>query len=246
MRYLVKPQNGIWVAVTDNFSNDNAVEELRKRTGAVQTWFFDLDDNHADSPAKKIAKRAIGTNHFSPRYVGWCAKTAWKLAQKGKVAESETWRDYVDSFLRGEEALEYVRRLFTPESARKSLYSGVEDFCGLVSGAERFYVTRNIAEVAEAYAGALGFNGFFPESDNKEGVVEEYVRRNSHVVRFGVGGDSDKDAAMIDVLRFYDKEVLGFYSMDKPNDEVHPKFDFYVSKDRSGLVELLGVHSKVY
>src|SRR3989344_4871849 len=84
MRYLIEPQNGIWVAVTDNFSNDNAVEELRKRTGAVQTWFFDLDDNHADSPAKKIAKLALGTNHFSPRYVGWCAQTAWKLVQKGK------------------------------------------------------------------------------------------------------------------------------------------------------------------
>src|SRR3989344_4423125 len=213
MRYLIEPQNGIWVAVTDNFSNDNAVEELRKRTGAVQTWFFDLDDNHADSPAKKIAKLALGTNHFSPRYVGWCAQTAWKLVQKGKAAESETWRDYVNSFLRSEGALEEVRRRFTPESARESLYSGVEDFCRLVSGAERFYVTRNIAEIAEAYAGALGFNGFFPELDNKERVVEEYVRRNSHVVRFGVDSDSEEDAAMINVLRFYNKEVFGFYSM---------------------------------
>src|SRR3989344_793133 len=239
MRYLIEPQNWIWVAVHDNFPREDSVQEFEARTKAVQTWFFDLDDNHADSPAKKIAKLAMGTSHFSPRYLGWCTQTAWKLARKGKAAESETWRDYVKSFLRSEEALEQVRERFTLESARESLYSGVEDFCGLVAEAERFYVTRNIAEVAKAYASALSLNGFFPESDNKEKVVEEYVKRNQHVVRFGIDGDSEEDAGMIDVLRFYDKEVLGFYSMDKPNGEIHPKFDVSVSKDRSGLVRLL-------
>ena len=240
MRYLVEPQNRIWVAVSDDFTSGDAVQELEARVRSVQTWFFDLDDNHADSPGKKIAKRAIGTNHFSPSYIGWCAQTAWKLALKGKAGESETWRDYVDSFLRSEEALGDVKRIFTPESAKDSLYSGVEDFCGLVSGAERFYVTRNIAEVAEAYANALGFNCFFPESYNKGKVVEEYVKKNPNVASFGVDGDSEEDATMIEVLRFYDKEVLGFYSMDKPNGEMHPKFDVSVSKDRSGLVQLLG------
>lgn len=240
MKYLVEPKNGIWVAVGDYFSGRDAVEELRNRTRAVQTWFFDLDDNHADSPAKNIAKQAIGTSHFSPSYVRWCVDTAWKLARNGKAAESETWRNYVNTFLRSEEALEEVRKRFTPESVRKSLYSGVENLCRLVSGAERFYVTRNIAEVAGAYASALGFNGFFPESDRKERIVEEYAKRNPHIVRFGVDGDSEEDAVMVDVLRFYDKEVLGFYSIDKPNGEIPLKFDVSVSKDRRGLVGLLG------
>jgi len=61
-----------------------------------------------------------------------------------------------------EDTLEEIKRRFTVESARKSLYAGVEDFCELVSSAERFYVTRNIAEVARAYANALNLDGFFP------------------------------------------------------------------------------------
>lgn len=240
MRYLVEPRNGPWVAVSEGFSRGSAIEDLENRTRAVQTWFFDLDDNHANSPAKMIAKQAIGTNHFSPRYAWWCARTAWQLARKGKAAESETWRDYVNSFLRSGEALEEARRRFTPESAKQSLYPGVEDFCRLVSGAHRFYVTRNIAEVVEAYVSALGLNGSFPESADKGRVVEEYVQKNPHVVRFGVDGDSEEDVAMIDVLQFYHREVLGLYSMDRPNNEMNPKFDVFVSKDRSGLVSLLG------
>lgn len=244
MRYIIKPHRGIFVAITDAFVNgtsiDEVVDKLRRRTRAVQTWFFDLDDNHADSPAKNIARKAMGTSHFSPHYLGWCAQTAWKLAREGKAAESEVWKEYVNRFLRNEKALAKIKSIWTPESARQSLYPGVEDFVQLISSAKRLYVTRNISEVAEAYTRALGLDGFFPETDHKEKIVENYVQRNPGVERFGVDGDSEEDAAMIDVLKFYRKEVLGLYSMDKPNGRVHPAFDVSVSKDRTGLVRLIG------
>jgi len=58
MKHLVEPKDGIWIAVNDKIagsSSDNELKrELQQRTKSVQTWFFDLDNNHADSPAKKI------------------------------------------------------------------------------------------------------------------------------------------------------------------------------------------------
>jgi len=103
MRYLVQQNKKIWVAVNEHFPED-AEQELRRRTNAVQTWFFDLDETHA-SPGKKIIKRALGTNFFSPRYLGWCAKTVWNLARQGKAAESDRWQAYINNFLREQKAL---------------------------------------------------------------------------------------------------------------------------------------------
>jgi|SRR3989344_352019 len=219
--------------------DESEVGTLRQRINGVQTWFFDLDDNHAPSPAKKIARRAIGTSHLSPKYLQWCASTALKLAKKEKAAESETWKDYVDSFLRNTKARAEVQRLFTPEYARQSLYPGVEDFCGLISDAQRFYVTRNIAEVVRVYASILNFDGFFAEANNKERIVEEYLQSHPHVERYGVEGDSEEDAGMIEILQFYKRDVVSLYSTDDPSSKINKRFDYSLSKDRTELVELL-------
>ena len=220
--------------------DEDDILKLRQRVRSVQTWFFDLDNNHAPSPAKTIAKRAIGTSHFSPKYLQWCASTALKLAQKGKAAESEAWKEYVNLFLRNDEARAEVEQLFTPEYALQSLYPGVEKVCGLISGAQRFYVTRNIAEVVSAYASALKFNGFYPEADDKGKLVEIYVKKNPQIQVYGVEGDSEEDIAMIDVLEFYKKDVVSFYSTNCPKGEgIETRFDYSIDKDRTGLVRLL-------
>lgn len=243
MRYLIEPQNGIWVAVRDelvgNKSNSELIKNLQERTKAVQTWFFDLDDEHTDSPAKKIAMGRVGTSLFSPIFIWW-ASTQGAPAKFFKSRESGAWKKYVNNFLRSKEALKEVQELYTEDTARQSLYAGVEDFVNLVSTAERFYVTRNIAEVAEAYRSALGIDGSFPEADNKERIVEKYLEERPEVRIIGVGGDSEEDAAMVEVAQFYDRDVVSFYSMDKPKDsKMDQRFDYSVSKDRSGLVKLL-------
>lgn len=216
------------------------IQILREQVRSVQTWFFDLDDNHAPSPAKRIARRAMGTSHFSPKYLRWGVTSALKLVGKGKAAESEIWKEYVDLFLRDEKALAEVQRLFTPEYARESLYPGIEEFCGLVSNAQRFYVTRNIAEVVSVYASILNFDGFFPEAYNKERVVEEYVQRNPRIQSYGIEGDSEEDGAMIEVLQFYKKEVVSFYTTpDQKFKDADIRFDYVMAKDRTGLVKFL-------
>ena len=243
MKRVMEPEEHLFVAVKNNHTTDistEIIQTLQQRVRSVQTWFLDLDDNHAPSPAKKIAKRAIGTSHFSPRYLQWCGSTAFKLVRSGKSVESEAWKEYVDRFLRNEDALAEVQRLFTPEYSRQSLYPGVEEFCGLVSDAQRFYVTRNIAEVASAYASILNFDGFFPESYNKEKVVEKYLKRNPHVQKYGVEGDSEEDGVMVDVLQFYGKEVIAFYSTETIQEEsFDPWFNYVIEKDRTFLVDLL-------
>lgn len=215
------------------------IQILREQVRSVQTWFFDLDDNHAPSPAKKIARSAIGTSHFSPKYLRWGVTSALKLAGKGKSAESEIWKEYVNLFLRDEKALAEVQELFTPEYARRSLYPGVEELCGLISNSQRFYVTRNIEQVVSAYASALHFDGFFPEADDKEKAVEDYVRKNPGIQRYGIEGDSEEDAAMIEVLQFYKKEVVSFYSVDYPTFKEDRRFEYIIPKDRRELVQIL-------
>jgi len=237
MRYLVRENKKLWVAVNDNFP-ENAQQELRRRANAVQTWFFDLDETHA-FPGKKIVQRALGTSHLSPRYLAWCTKTVWNLVYKGKTAESERWQAYINSFLRKEKSLERVAQSFTAESARESLYTGIEEFCSLFPTADKFYVTRNIAEVTRAYVETLCLDGYFAEVNDKGKVVEEYLYDHPHIRRFGVDGDSAEDAEMIKILKFYDREVISFYSMDKSNRKIDTNFDVFVSKDRTALVDLL-------
>ena len=243
---MIKARNhddGLFVTITDNTIHhpnpESELRTLRQRIKGVQTWFFDLDDNHAPSPAKLIARRAIGTSHFSPKYLQWCAGTALQLTKKGKAAESEIWKEYVDLFLRNEEALAEVQELFTPEYARKSLYPGVEEFCGLISNSQRFYVTRNIEQGVSAYASILNFDGFFPEADDKERVVEDYVQKHQGIQRYGIEGDSEEDAVMIEVLQFYKKDVVSFYSVDYPTFKEDRRFEYIIPKNRGELVQIL-------
>jgi len=232
----------LFVAVRDKVVTEvtpEIIKSLQEQVRNVQTWFFDLDDNHAPSPAKQIARSAMGTSHFSSKYLHWGVASALKLAVKGKAAESEIWKEYVDLFLRDEKALADIQRLFTPENARRSLYPGVEEFCGLISDSQRFYVTRNITEVVGAYASALHFNGFFPEAYDKERTVEGYLRKHPEIQRYGVEGDSEEDAAMIEVLQFYKKDVVSFYSVDYPTFKEDRRFQYIVPKDKRELVQIL-------
>ncbi len=243
MRYITGPKSRIWVAVNDELASNKSDEELKnnlkKRTESVQAWFFNLDDNHAPSPAKNIAYKRVGTGILDPKFISWAlAKGMPARFDKGK--ETKAWQDYVDRFLRNEDALKKVKEIYNEEKAIGSLYPGVKEFVDLLSGSERFYVTRDIAEVAEAYCSALGLNGFFAEESQKGRAIEKYLRKHNRINVIGIDGDFEDDAEMIDVAKFYGKDVVSFYFMDKPKDSLmNKKFDYAASKDRSGLVEIL-------
>ena len=243
MKYLMRQGNGIWVAareqIAGNKTKEEIVKDLQDRTKAAQVWFFDLDDNHADAPARKIVMKMVGTNAFDPKFIWWVLTRGFP-ARFNKNGESRAFRQYLNSFLRSKEALQRVKALYTRDIARQSLYPGVMDFCDLFPNAKKFYITRNIAEVADVFNEVLSFDGFFPEAYDKGKVIERYLNKNQDVKDIGIDGDSREDAEMIRVARSFGKSVVSFYSMEKLRDtKMNKDFDYAVSKDRRGLVEIL-------
>ena len=243
MKYLVEPRNGIWVGVNDKLvegkSRDTLVRDLIEKVGNIDAWFIDLDDNIAPSPAKKLAYGRVGTSIFSPKFIWW-ALSQGARAKFDKNRESVAWNAYVENFLRSDEALAEVARLYNERSARDSLYEGVQSFVESLHGRDRFIVTRNIAEVAEAYKEALCIEGTFSEADEKGKVVDRYLRAHPDVRMIGVEGDSKEDVQMICAAEELGVNVVSIYSMNKPNvSKIDQRFDYFVSKDRSGLVNLL-------
>lgn len=239
---ILREEDNSWVGVREDFLGrmSGSIEcAISKQMHHADVWFFDLDDNHAPSPAKAIAKRAVGTHYLSPQYILWCAGTAFALATKGKAAESERWTRYVNRFLRKEDALQRIREMFSPEQVVPMLYPGVADYVRALQHKHCFYVTRNIAEVADAFAQVLGIPHSFPETMKKEHIVENFVAQHHETLHFGVDGDSDEDAAMIDILRHHKKYVVGVYSMDSKYGHLNQLFDIATSKDRTTLVGLL-------
>ena len=260
MKFLLEPRDGTWVAMADRFRKEDgswpdhltALTELRERVSSPQKWYMDFDDNHAPSPAKEIAKRALGTSRFNPTYVRWAAGTAWALATKGKAAESERWKAYIDHFLQNFESIEEVAIAFPPEHL--CFYAGVPEWCSLLvdQNAALHYISRNIEEVLSAYIEAMRLQTdgkveplCHQEIFDKAAFVQQhsFCHRPPLYIRpsFGVEGDSSEDGDMIDALRQHNAPVVGIYSMDSPRGRMDPRFDYAVSKDRRGLVELLKI-----
>jgi len=251
MRFLIENENN-WVAVRDSFGDGKTIDDikitLKDRFQGIRVWFSDLDETDADSPAKRIVKRAIGTNYFDPKYLGWCLNTAFSLSLNGKSAESITWMRYVNNFLRTKGSIDKVKNFFTEEVVKASLYPGVEEFYSLMdsfsTAVDKYYLTRNIAEVAQAYAQVLGFNGFFSETEDKCKIVEKFIKDHPEILRYGFAGDSLEDEEAVDVLNHYlhqgtIESVVTLYRGDKPIEEKMKKFLVQVPKDRTGLVEIL-------
>ena len=243
MKILANAKGRSWVAANVNIaegkSRREVIQTLQARVAAAQVWFFDLDDNHAPSPAKRIAYNQVGTSFFDPRFINWALRSGLP-AKLDKGKESQAWEKYVDSFLQSDAAVEEIKRIFDSKSVRKSLYSGVQDFVHHVSDVPGFYVTRNIAEVAGAYASVLALDGVFETADDKGKIVEKYLQEHPSIQMIGVDGDSQEDAEMVEVAKFYRVDVVSFYSMDRPEkSRMNPLFDYAVSKERTTLVKIL-------
>jgi hypothetical protein len=228
-----------------NAQNDSEIlQNLSQRLIKTQVWFSDLDDSDAKSPGKEIAlKHAVGTSHFNPEYWGWVVETAFtRLIKDKQVAETSSWKNYIDSFLRSPESMKEIQQIFTDEKIERTLFPGVEDFYSLLP-AEKYYVTRNISEVAKVYANYLKFQDYFSESDSKGKVVEDFILKNPQIEHYGVSGDSEDDQEMVDVINFYSKrkpiELLVSLYITNSRNKLNDSFLVNISRDRTGLVELI-------
>ncbi len=201
--------------------------EVDRRITSLDVWFFDLDDTHTPSPAKRIARKGVGVDDVL-LYIGWCLETGVELAFEGEEGKIRSWERYVSFFLdtpsKREEAVKYIN----------GFYSGVEDFVGMLNGG--MYVTRSIQEVASNYGDRLGI-GAFGEVKDKAKFVDAYLSANSWIRSVGVEGDSLEDGEMADVARAYGKETVAIYV--SKTKRIETGFDIATSRDHSGLVTLL-------
>lgn len=264
MIMLEQRLDGAWLGVDNNFNFQDPkclVEKhdvmhpsyisglIRKAFLDVQVWFLDLDDYDADSPAKMIARNAIGTSHLSPRWQLWSAITAMALVSdffsaSKKDCETARWKKYVNAFLDGQHARTELKRIFSDSYVRSTLYPGVEEFYQLLPG-RKLCLSRNVAEVVAAYARVLGFKNFYPRADDKASIVKEIIERNTSIRKYGVSGDSREDLEVLKLLKSYYHEgridrPVSLQVADSPGEkDIIPGFDVYVGKDRRILVNLL-------
>ena len=218
------------------------IKTICTRILTADVCLSDLDDTDADSPAKEIAFRHIGGNFDPLAYALWCLDTVMEHALHGKITESAQWKKYVEHFLKYPGAKAAVTALFTPEVVAASLYPGVHELYALLP-AQKWYITRNIDEVATAYGTVLGFQGALTEVDNKERAVEQFVNEHPQFRRYFIKGDSIEDERMLDVLAFCRSRkkidsVVSCYRADNSSTVSH-RFDVGVGKDYRKLVEVL-------
>jgi hypothetical protein len=251
-KYLVEPQGNVWVATSDEGLGKSLLQE---RVAQVDHWFFDLDDTHTDSPAAEMARKAVRTSRLSPYWLGWVARTGPQLLTKGKGAHSESWKAYVDTFLKDPETGRFrdpktegeLYEMFRDPESR--LYKGVVDFSkelGLLreegkKGPTAAYVTRNLAVVARQFAKHLGIDSVHAEVGDKYDKIfarrSEIEKRNGDL-NYGVIGDSREDEGVVRALSGA-ANVLSIQVMDRPGRRQLDGFDVAIGKDYRGLVDLM-------
>lgn len=215
--------------------------ELVKRILATDICVSDLDDTDAESPAKIVAKdfRHYGIN---PAYWYWLVKAGINHSLDGKRSESDSWKEFAKRFLRNKDELERVKNIFTPEKVRSTLYPGVEEFYDLLPReAIKAYVTRNIQEIALAYADILGITAIWPKQYDKFETIKQIFEKSRTKKRWLVKGDSEEDLEMLSFLKFQKvhgkiDDVIGIYVTDE---KLNPKFDVNLFRDYTGLVRLM-------
>jgi hypothetical protein len=229
------PNSTVWI-------NPKCKEtEIVSRILTANICVSDLDDTDALSPAKRIG---FDFKHFGkyPSYWSWILTSGLNYLFNGKNAESQSWRNFLEKYLRNPQELERIAQIFNPAAINESLFPGVIQFYQSLSlSCSKVYVTRNIGEIASAYALELGIDQLYSETYDKRKVLENLVNSNPQCRRWIVKGDSDEDTEMLDYLRFKKKnrkidDVVGIkVAKSKPD----PDYDLTLFRDYRGLVELI-------
>lgn len=240
MKFLIEPGETGWVAAREGLNR----VELAAQIQSCDICVSDLDETDAESPAKEIARKAIGTSYLRPAYWRWCWGTARALARDGKKAETERWKRYVELFLRKGKRIKKAAEYFDEERIRGALYPGVEEFYGKLGHQYKVYLTRNIREVGKKFGGVLGFDEVQGEVLDKAKALEEFVKGHPFDW-YLVKGDSEEDEEMLEVLKSFlrRKKIRGYfgcYVAEEPKEEkMNARFGVNIGRDYRGLVEIL-------
>jgi len=221
--------------------NPRYEQNLINRIINAQVCVSDLDDTDALSPAKKIG---LDFGHFGKHfgYWSWIFKTGIDYLSLGKNAESQSWKGFVERFLRNPQELQRIVDSLNPTQINSSLFSGVKEFYhGLSPQCYTAYITRNIQEVTSAYAKFLGISETFSEAYDKRRVLENLVDSNPQHRRWIIKGDSDEDKEMLEYLRFkqknHDIESVVGIKVDKSKPDQN--YDLTLFRDYRDLVRMM-------
>ncbi|MDD4878241.1 MAG: hypothetical protein PHO02_04355 [Candidatus Nanoarchaeia archaeon] len=213
----------------------------------------DLDDTLAKSPMKKVAYGFLKRPDMlaNPKFIAWCAKAAWKKAVKGKKAESELGREFVEKFLDGRERkkLEEKMSFDYMDELRESAFPGVFSFYSMLPNAMKIIVTRSIHEIAWAYRCALDFDFSMEEQYDKKKSVDFIMRVFPKLKRYAIFGDSAEDEEMVDYLRFQlvkgSIDTLVSVHIAKSEKKANPDFDCSIGRNYSSLAELISKYFRL-
>lgn len=222
-------------------TSDQELSELVKRILATDICISDLDDTDARSPAKELAS---DFEHYEkkPGYWIWLAKTGTKHLFSGKKSESDSWKEFVEKFLRGHEELSRIEKMLTPENVESTLFPGVKEFYSqLPDDALRVYLTRNIRGITQAYAQCLGINRIYAEQFDKLNAIKLILGQNPSRKSWLVKGDSEEDQEVLTFLKFQKTknridDIIGIYVTEE---ELNPEFEINLFQDYRPLVDLI-------
>lgn len=244
-------------------TRDELADKLRTGIREAEVAFFDLDGTLA-SAAKYLISKAVGTSRRNHEYIGWVAKTLVRAAGvrlyrgvEAQVVDLERRTDaylgiFIDQISRSRVEEFFVEGGVPDRSIVDLLdlgcqnglvYPGVSEFHEgygeLNPEGERVLITRNIPSAARYFGERLGFDQvFFYESD-KARKVRRFSEERSEISKYLVFGDSGSDADMVNVLESMGKNVTSVQVMKRPRRKMNSAFDFAVSRNWKGLLELL-------
>ena len=177
----------------------------------------DLDGTIAPSPAKKALwyyAYISGWKNWS--FILWTLQSSYNYLLSGKSAESEIWASFLRDFLENDDKVQrFLKRKFTEEFVKKSLYNGFEEFLGYFAECHKVIVSRINGMIGEPYRQALGFDKLRTQQNDKakaiDDILAEYKREGHEIKTATVIGDSEEDKEMSDYLenRLGPKNVIG-------------------------------------
>lgn len=245
MRHIIEPSNNrSWISINPHLEQS----ELMKRIKSSDILISDLDDTDAPSPAKSIAFSKLKETDYilNPKFWVWCLSTGYALLTKQKNAESETWKNFVETFLRDQKELDKIKNKYNPKYVNYSFYPCVKEFYNLLpEDMIKIYITRNVIEVGEAYKQGAGFDEVMAEQFDKEDSIKKVCEKYPNKKSFIIKGDSPEDEAIIDFLRFRKRkdeiELITSIYVAKSSDEkeINPRFDINIGQNYEGLVQIL-------
>ena len=236
------PVNKVWISVNHGLDGLLLKEELNQADALIT----DLDGTIGD-PAKKIAiyDNLFNGRIFNPRFISWFIRTGIKYLKKGKEAETESWKEYINLFLQYQDELKEIEEKFSHDKISPLLYPGVERFFSLVPRhIHKTLMTKNITEVAIAFVDFLRIEEVIPEAFNKERETIRFLEENKDLRRCLVFEDYEPDFfAIMGVLDFYKKrkkieKATGFYVADSKDKQLK-EATVNIGKDFSCLADLL-------